>query len=186
MNDITTLRLRGIESGFTLLELLITLVVGAILMAVAAPSFTEFLRQSQLTSQTNDFLGAINIARSEAVKRSAAVTLCASADNSAPTPTCGGADWDDGWIVFTDPDKDEVLGAGEVLLISHDPLDGGSTFVSTDATITSFNYLSRGAIEIPGGAAQITISSSVSGIDNVRCITLNSAGRPAVAPTPCI
>ena len=187
MKNVSTLPGRSNETGFTLIELIITLVIGAILMAVAVPSFTEFLRQSQLTSQTNDFLGAVNIARSEAVKRSQSVTMCASADNSATVPTCGGAAWDDGWIVFTDPDNNEVLAAGEALIISHDPLDDSGVLASTDPAITSFYYLSRGAIDFANSAVtEATISSSVGDIDNVRCITLNAAGRPAVEPTPCI
>jgi len=70
-------------SGFSLMELMTTLVVAGVLLAVAVPSFNEMMVNSRITAQANDFVGAINFARSEAIKRNTNLVLCrATAENS--------------------------------------------------------------------------------------------------------
>lgn len=100
------------QSGLTLIELIVGMAILAILATTAVPSFVDFVRRNRLATQTNDLVTAINIARSEAVKRSQQVSICASGDQA----TCSGStDWTDGWIVFRDtgsagsPTVDEVL-----------------------------------------------------------------------------
>lgn len=82
--------------GFTLIELLITLSIAVILLTVAIPSFQSFILQGRLTGHTNDLVLAMASAKSEAVKRGANVTVCASSNLS----TCTGA-WQAGWIVVS-------------------------------------------------------------------------------------
>jgi type IV fimbrial biogenesis protein FimT len=65
-------------SGFTLIELMLTLTVAAVLMMIAAPSFREFLQNSRMSAQVNLFISDLNISRSEAVKRRTRVTMCKS------------------------------------------------------------------------------------------------------------
>ena len=101
------------KRGFTLIELLVTLAVTAILMGVAAPSFKQALANSQQTAVHNSLVSAMRLARSEAIKQSGSVSICARATSTAKT--CG-ADWNEGWLVFTDGgatpgsiDNDETL-----------------------------------------------------------------------------
>lgn len=98
--------------GFTLIELMVTIAVLAIVTAIAYPSFTSLMNSSRLTGAANDLVGDLQTARSEAIRRNARVTVCASADNT----TCAGAagDWQS-WIVWIDnpaPTADEVLRVG--------------------------------------------------------------------------
>lgn len=86
----------GQQSGFTMIELLVTISIAAILMTIAVPSFQSFLLDSRLTGHTNDLVLGMAYAKSEAVKRGINVEVCASNDQA----TCSG-DWDDGWIVRT-------------------------------------------------------------------------------------
>ena len=89
------------EPGFTLVELLITIVVVSILLAAGVPAFQSFIKNSRVTSQTNDLISTIQLARSEALKRGTNMVVCASSDQT----TCTGKDtWADGWIVFSDLD----------------------------------------------------------------------------------
>ena len=72
------------QAGFTLIELMFTIVVLAVLLGIGVPNFRDFVRNSRLTSAANDLLTDVNLARSEAVKRRVPVTLCKSANGSGP------------------------------------------------------------------------------------------------------
>jgi len=87
------------QRGFSLMELMFTITVLGILLGVAVPNFLEIVRNNRLVSQNNEFIGSLNLARSEALKRSGSVSVCASADQA----TCSGStNWTTGWIVFND------------------------------------------------------------------------------------
>ena len=72
--------------GFTLVELMVTVAVAAVLLAIAVPSFTSIVNSSRLTAQANEVVAALQSARMEAVRRNARVSVCSSADGS----TCAG------------------------------------------------------------------------------------------------
>jgi type IV fimbrial biogenesis protein FimT len=82
--------------GFTLIELMVALSVLAMLMFMAVPSFRDAGLPGQLRSVANDLVGATQLARSEAIKRNAVVTLCVSAGGNA----CETGNWQQGWIVL--------------------------------------------------------------------------------------
>jgi type IV fimbrial biogenesis protein FimT len=87
--------------GFTLLELMVTLAVAAILFSVAVPNMQAFARNNRLTAASNDLLRSFHLARTEAIKRQQNVVVCASADPTAASPVCSYGDFT-GWIVFQD------------------------------------------------------------------------------------
>lgn len=102
-----------LNRGFTLIELMVTLAVAAIVLSIAVPSFQTQVRNNQSIALGEDFASAINLVRSEAVKRAGRVSLCASKDGA----TCSG-DWTDGFIAFVDTattDKAATPGVGLVL-----------------------------------------------------------------------
>ena len=84
---------RRSSSGFTLIELMITLAIAAILLLVAVPNLSTFRRNAELTSAANTFVASLNTARSEALKRGRYAMV---------VPTNNGASWNDGWVVFVD------------------------------------------------------------------------------------
>ena len=86
------------SSGFTLMELMITLVIATLLFTVAIPSFNGLIKKSRIASYTNNLVTSLALARSEAVKRNTQVSLCASNNGT----NCTGTSFDQGWIVFTD------------------------------------------------------------------------------------
>src|SRR3990167_5069797 len=86
------------ERGFTLIELMITLAVFAALLAVMVPSYSDMTLGSKLRSQANDLVAGAVLARSEAIKRNAAVRMCVSADGAS----CIAGGWEQGWVVFHD------------------------------------------------------------------------------------
>lgn len=95
--------------GFTLVELMVTIAIVAILSAIALPSFSNSIRNNRLATTTNEFIAAVNLARSEAVKSNRTGQVCASSDGA----TCG-TNWSDGWIVWADADGDGIPQAGEI------------------------------------------------------------------------
>lgn len=128
--------------GFTLIELVIAISIAAILLAVAVPSYSGARLNSQLRAASIDLIGSINLARSEAIKGGAPVTLCASSNGE----TCGGA-WNQGWIVLRGPDVLHSVGAAPAGFQLTE-LSGSATllFQSTgvDATPASFTLCRSG------------------------------------------
>jgi len=97
--------------GFTIIELLMVLIVLAALVAVAAPNYRDWIRKNNLRNISNDLFSDLLLARSEAIKQNATVTICRTQNPSATPPVCGGGTaqhWDTGWVVF-----DDVDGAGD-------------------------------------------------------------------------
>lgn len=124
------------NSGFTLLELLITVALISIVMAIAVPSMTTFTQNDRLTTNINTLIGHLAYARSEAVKRSQQVSICSS--NNATT--CTGGSWQDGWIVYIDADGDNSFTAGEEVLRAQQALEGANTLTTAIGTQVTYDY----------------------------------------------
>lgn len=127
--------------GFTLIELLAVVAIASIALLVAVPSGARILKNNRIVTQTNDFISALALARSEAATRSQSVVICVSADLT----TCqGSGDFDEGWLMFEDTDGDTVLDAGETIIRVGQALPGTLTLEanSGDDTIT-FTALGR-------------------------------------------
>lgn len=75
--------------GFTLIELVVTLAVLAVLVTIAVPSFREMINRNRLVSGANEYIAVLHVAKSEAIRRNASVTVCPTTSGSA----CGGDDW---------------------------------------------------------------------------------------------
>ena len=101
------------NSGFTLIELIITVSIAAILLALGTPAMKSIIQNGRITQINNELVSAIHVSRSEAVRRGSSACLCASADVTAATPTCSGnPEWETGWIAFLDNNADCVFNAG--------------------------------------------------------------------------
>lgn len=101
---------RRATRGVTLIELMVTVTIAAIMMTLAAPSLQSFVRSNQLRTATNDLAALLMTARSESIKRGWPVTVCKTADVNATPPACSAAaSWQAGWLVFVDHNGNGTL-----------------------------------------------------------------------------
>jgi type IV fimbrial biogenesis protein FimT len=124
------------NSGFTLLELIVTVALVAIVTAIAVPSMTTFTQNDRMTTNINTMIGHLAYARSEAVKGSQQVSLCVSND----TATCTGGNWEDGWIVYIDADANNSFSAGDTVLRAQQGLSGGNAVTTAIGTQITYDY----------------------------------------------
>lgn len=92
------------SKGFTLVEMMITIVVAVVLVGIAMPNFRSFMRRNNVTAQTNNLLADIQYARSEAVTQRRLVSVCALAPAPAGGVGCvagGSSNFDNGWLIYT-------------------------------------------------------------------------------------
>ena len=92
--------------GFTLIELMVTIAVAAILLAIATPSFTSIINSNRLTSAANEMVATLQAARMEAVRLNTTVNVCSGCDGSA-----------DSLVAFIDANDDGDADAGETVRV---------------------------------------------------------------------
>jgi len=138
------------DKGFTLVELLVTISVAMILLAIAVPRFREMLAGYQLNTQANEFISSANFAKSEAIRQSRRVTLCPSVNGT----DCAAVNWEQGWIVFLDPDNDAVHDGGEELLAVHGALPSGTTMEGNNPVDSYISFMPDGISRQTNGTFQ--------------------------------
>jgi type IV fimbrial biogenesis protein FimT len=139
----------NVQKGFTLIEMMATIGVATVLIAAATPSFIQMNRNNRIITYTNDFIGTVNLARAEAIRRGAPVSICPSDDPSAEAPSCSD-DWSKGWIIFADINGDRAVDEDEPLLRTHESLSEGYTLGSSDVFETGLTYGADGAAHATG------------------------------------
>lgn len=168
----TPLSTAGRQAGFTLLELMVTVAVATILLAIAVPSFQDVIRRNRLAAATNDFLASIYYTRSEAVKEDKRAIMCASSDGS----TCTGS-WADGWIVVVDSNQNNVVDSTDKLVLVREAPSSGISITGNTNVASSIAYMPTGRLRAFGNG---TITIAVSGYDAKKQIVISSTGRPRI------
>lgn len=176
------MRHHNLTTGFTLIELLVTLAVLVIVLSAGAPSLFGVLQNNKAVNATNDLVRILQFARSEAIKRGTPVSVCPAADQ---TYSACGADWTQGWIVFINPDQNNVFSnnATEPLVraqqletnmgISLNPANGIITY-------TSSGFANNATVN-----ATFSINASGCTNNHARQVTLSPTGRPIVTNVSC-
>jgi type IV fimbrial biogenesis protein FimT len=166
------------QRGFTLIELMLTITILAVLLGLAVPTFRDVIRNNRITAQTNEFVSALNYARSEALKRSNTVTACASADGA----TCANVnDWSTGWIVFADVNANGLVDGAETSMQSWPSTDAGLTLNSTNRAFVRYN---ASGVSSSGAESFSLVKTGCTG-NYARQITVTTTGRIASRVVAC-
>lgn len=178
-------------NGFTLLELLVTVFVLGVLLSVAVPGFFDTVRNSRATANTNELVTALSIARSEAVRRGARVTLCGTADGA----TCNGS-WNQQWVVFVDgaaTDTASPSGITAANTLREWGAPSGDTTIAMQridgsaATVHWVRFLPRGDVRTHNNVSPVVFNVEIGGCSGTqgRDIELNAVGRTTVERVAC-
>ena len=158
------------DQGFTIIELMITITIAAILLMLGIPSFTTFIGNQKLIATASEFYSAVNLTRSEAIKRGARVDLVPN----------NGVSWNSGWTVFIDVNSNQLVESSETILFKHDAISSDITIAST-----SINpYISY----IGNGRTRTNVSSQTPGpctvsftyATTIRRVAINFLGRSRI------
>lgn len=149
---------RATVNGFTLLELLVTLAVAAVLLGIAIPSYRSMVQRNAMTASVNDLVGDLQYARSEAVTRGTRVFVCKSANQSS-CATSGG--WDQGWIVYSpDPNTSSTAATSGNLLRTRGVLDAQVKITGNSGVQNSVFFDANGFALSSAGTFTATASTS--------------------------
>ncbi len=161
----------GSQRGFTLVELMVTLALAAVLLMLAIPSFTNQLRGWQRDSATKAFTAHVQLARSEAIKTSRRVVMCSSANGAA----CANSnEWRSGWLVFVDANSNGNIDAGETVLVSRGT-STGLTSMLTSGNVQRLAFMPNGLMASNATTLQVIPTGSVS--IQMNEVTVNRIGR---------
>lgn len=168
------------SAGFTLVELIVTISMAAILMAIGVPMFRQAVGSNRVSSQAFDLVGAINLARSEAIKANQSVTFCRTA--SDVTTTCAGtsADWTF-WLLRTP--NGTIVRRGDIptfngaIRVTAPGLTADSIVFASDGLARTNNAL------VSGAGPHLLVCSSHSTTENRRSIALGASSRVSTTRT---
>ena len=172
--------------GFTLIELMVTIAIMAILLAIATPSFNDALLSNKLSSYANNLVGSAYASRSEAIKRNAVITLCVSSDGTTCANTGG---WEQGWIVMCNSNISSNIcntaGTSTIVIQRQPPAAAGfrvtGVTTGTSTVIRSIDFQPTGVGATPATLTVCRATPSAGSIE--RVVTISASGRPSVART---
>lgn len=169
------------QHGFTLYELMITVMIVAVVLTFGIPNLNAYTQNSRMTSAANDLHAAFQLARSESARARTNITICASADPMGAGSDCDGT-WDQGYIVFIDDDGNRArAGANETVLRAHPPADSGVMLrIANNASYFMYASTGLGRLDTGGNPAvsQVVVCDKRG---NIKAAGGNSAARLFVA-----
>ena len=142
------------QTGFTLYELMITLLIVGVVLTLGMPNLTAFTQNSRITTTANDLHAAFQVARSEAARAKSNITICASNNSMTAAADCQGS-WEDGFIVFIDSNGDIArAGANETVLRAHPAIANGVNLaIANNASFFSYASTGLGRGDVGGAPA---------------------------------
>ncbi|WP_374962907.1 GspH/FimT family pseudopilin [Spongiibacter tropicus] len=165
---------RAAMRGFTLIELLVTMSVAVILMAVAVPNLSDFLRNNRASQDVQLLARSLMAARSEAISRGEAVQVTAT-----------GGDWASGWRSWVDLDGDGTEDSGETIKVIAGLESGSSLSAAQGGSAASALTFSADGALMPFQAVSFEYRTSPEKCSRDRNIQINVSGHLSVSERPC-
>lgn len=173
------------QRGFTVVELMVVVVILAILVTIAGPSFVRSYQSTIVSSSINSMMSDLRYARSEALRRGTRVVLCRSDNPEVSSPSCAstGLDWSGGWIVFVDADSNNQFSTGDSVLKvqSANARVGAITEVTAATSPTTFSYASTGRAVGLAGTTTVRVGDSSFSAAVQRKLCVNLTGQPRIS-----
>ena len=175
------------STGFTLVELMVTIAVLAIVAALGAPSLQRFMLQRAVASHVDAFASAVRLTRSEALKRGSPVTMCMSTTTDEEKPSCADAaskGWHSGWLIFVDRDDVGTVDDSDEILRVQQPFSSSGGITSTKRYVTfqangiSFN----GAATATFRPALSESSADYPSLSKAVCVSKQGRARSCEVP----
>ena len=158
--------------GFSLLELLISLALGATVLSLGVPAFRDLILDNRRTADINAFVTAVQAARIEAFKRSQPVILCKSRDRQMCSADPA---WEDGWMLFVNTDgvRPPRRDVSEPVLLGHQPAMAGT--IRANRQLFEFRPFGRRSVN-----GTVTFCDE-RGTATARAVIISYTGRPRVS-----
>ena len=153
--------------GFTLVELMIVLVIVAVILMIAAPSYSILIQRTKLKSYANEVVASIYLARSEAIKRNSDMKLCVSNNGTSCT---GGGSWEQGWIVVMDDPNGPV--------VKHQQALSSGIILFELASFSTITFQPSGVVS-PSATLKLCQQTPSVGIEE-KLVTVSVTGRPRI------
>lgn len=162
--------------GLSLIEMLVALGLLAILTSIAVPAFRGAVAGDNASAQIAEFQGAVEYARSVAMKRGYDATLCASSNG---TDCSADGNWTAGWIVFPDPDDTGSPQSNSEILRVHTSLAGSSQLIGDSGAVRRITFDRYGLLAGPYSGT-IVLQPDPDRIALRRCLSVSAVGKITV------
>jgi type IV fimbrial biogenesis protein FimT len=173
-------------SGFTIIELMVTITVASVLLGLAVPAFTNMIRNTRIANQTNAIVGALNYARAETSVRGMPISICAANDagrTNCVAPSTDATTWQNGWIIFTD--RSGVVG---VLDATDQLLQAGAAPATGFSVVNTASFVRFGVGATPSTERTFTVAPTTPSYcmsTGTRRIAVGLTGRVNTSKSTC-